>query len=219
MLDGGVLKIEFSLDSMCLDRCGFTHHCLLGRTMLSFFYELDCPQNHPQPLVLCPLSKASLMLHQLCLYQSLFFLLTFCRPPGSIIDSKGPFEARNDGPGRTTRHFFDDWPKPIPETDNGSNSVASATNLSISMPGNPVSDFSLKLGTGNGDEGSTQDGSSEREKPMSNWEMMWGANPVAPMGGPLAEALRSSMSTSSPTSVLHRLPRGGAVSEASYISY
>ncbi|KAL8505051.1 hypothetical protein ACS0TY_016309 [Phlomoides rotata] len=141
------------------------------------------------------------------------------RPPGSNIDSKGPFEAKNDGPGRTTRHFFDDWPKPFPETDNGANSVASSTNLSISTPGNPVSDFSLKLGTGNGDEGSTHDGSSERVKPMSNWETMWGANLVHPMGGPLAEALRSSMSTSSPTSVLHRLPRGGPASDASYISY
>lgn len=104
--------------------------------------------------------------------------------------------------------------------DNGASSVATPTNLSISMPGNPSSDFSLKLGTGNGDEASARDGSSEREKPMSNWETMWGTNhPVAPMGGPLAEALRSSMSTSSPTSVLHRLPRGVPVSEASYVSY
>ncbi|KAI3447490.1 hypothetical protein Pfo_004155 [Paulownia fortunei] len=141
------------------------------------------------------------------------------RPSDSIIETKGPFEAQNDGQpsGRTLRRFFDDWPKPLHESDNAANSVASATNLSISMPGNPSSDFSLKLGTGNGDEPSTQVVNSERDKPQLNWGMTWETNPVAPMGGPLAEALRSSTSSSSPTSVLHRLPRGPA-SEASYVT-
>lgn len=102
--------------------------------------------------------------------------------------------------------------------ENAAKSVASATNLSISMPGNPSSDFSLKLGTGNGEyRPSTQVVSGEREKPQLNWGRAWGTNPTALMGGPLAEALRSSISNSSPTSVLYRLPRG-LTSEASYVS-
>ncbi|KAF1881108.1 hypothetical protein Lal_00023141, partial [Lupinus albus] len=40
---------------------------------------------------------------------------------------------------------------------------------------------------------------------------------VTSMGGPLAGALRSSTSTSSPTSVLHQLPRSSA-SETSFIT-
>ncbi|KAI3471846.1 hypothetical protein Pfo_028499 [Paulownia fortunei] len=137
----------------------------------------------------------------------------------SIIETKCPFDAQNDGQtggGRTLGHFFDDWPRQLHETDNAANSVASPTNLSISMPGNPSSDFSLKLGTGNGDESRAQVASGERDRPQLNWGMTWEANRVAPMGGPLAEALRSSTSTSSPTSVLHRLPRISA-SEASYV--
>ncbi|KAH6798862.1 hypothetical protein C2S51_035346 [Perilla frutescens var. frutescens] len=117
-----------------------------------------------------------------------------------------PLHGSNDAPhpgGRTLRHFFDYEP------DN-------ATNLSISMPGNPSSDFSLKLATGSGDDGpSAQLEGSERDKPQLNWGMAWETNPVAPMGGPLAEVLRSSTSHSSPTSVLHRLPRAPP-SEASY---
>ncbi|KAK6139906.1 hypothetical protein DH2020_026351 [Rehmannia glutinosa] len=136
------------------------------------------------------------------------------RPLDSISETKCPFEAQNDGRsdgGRTLRHFFDDWPRLIHETDNA---ASSATNLSISMPGNPSSDFSLKLGTGNGDE---LGGEVERERPQMNWGMTWETNRTAPMGGPLAEALRSSMTTSSPTSVLHRLTRSSA-SETSYVS-
>ncbi|KAG8376679.1 hypothetical protein BUALT_Bualt09G0089000 [Buddleja alternifolia] len=137
------------------------------------------------------------------------------RPSDSIIETKYPFEAQNDGqPGenRTLRHFFDDWPRSLHGSDN------TATNLSISMPGNPSSDFSLKLGTGNVDE-STRDqvAGDGRDRPQLNWGATWGTNMVAPMGGPLAEALRSSTSTSSPTSVLYRLSRGSA-SEASYVS-
>ncbi|KAL0344767.1 UNVERIFIED_CONTAM: Growth-regulating factor 3 [Sesamum radiatum] len=80
------------------------------------------------------------------------------RPSDSITETKAPFEAQHNGQhsGQMLRRFFDDWPKPLDETETASNSVASATNLSISMPGNPSSDFSLKLGTGNGDEASAQ---------------------------------------------------------------
>ncbi|KAL0374926.1 UNVERIFIED_CONTAM: Growth-regulating factor 4 [Sesamum radiatum] len=118
-----------------------------------------------------------------------------CRPLDSIVETKSPFEAQNDGQGaggHTLRHFFDDWPKSLHETES-----VSATNLSISMPGNgnPSSDFSLKLGTGNGDESRVVSG--ERERPQLNWATAWETSRVAPMGGPLAEALRSSMSTSS----------------------
>lgn len=143
-----------------------------------------------------------------CFDVSPTFLL--CRATDSIIEAKES--------GRTLRHFFDDWPKPLQETDDAANAMASATNLSISIiPGNPTSDFSLKLGTGNEDEASGRVLNGERDKPqLINWGMSWGTNPTAPMGGPLAEALRSSTSSSSPTSVLHRLPRGLA-SEASYV--
>ncbi|CAK9168093.1 unnamed protein product [Ilex paraguariensis] len=134
-------------------------------------------------------------------------------------------EVSEDGKsnGGVLRHFFDDWPRSLNETDNAESngsSVASATNLSISIPGNPLSDFSLKLSTGtttNGDEAGPQEGNVGRERPHLNWAAAWGSNQVAPMGGPLAEALRSSTSNSSPTSVLHQLQRRSA-SEASYVS-
>ncbi|KAL0316126.1 UNVERIFIED_CONTAM: Growth-regulating factor 3 [Sesamum radiatum] len=139
--------------------------------------------------------------------------------PSDFTETKAPFEAHHNGQhsGQMLRRFIDDWPKPLDETETAANSVASATNLSISMPGNPSSDFSLKLGTGNGDEASAQVLSGERVKPQLNWSTAWGTNPTAPMGGPLAEALRSSIPNSSPTSVLHRLPRG-LTSEASYVN-
>ncbi|KAL8516870.1 hypothetical protein ACS0TY_015214 [Phlomoides rotata] len=134
------------------------------------------------------------------------------RPLDSINETKCTFESQNDGHtdgGRTLRRFFDDWPRSLHETDN-------ATSLSISTPG---SDFSLKLGTGNGNgNGDESKSSGERDRPQLNWGMgAWENNRVAPMGGPLAEALRSSVSTSSPTSVLHRLARSSA-SENSYVS-
>ncbi|CAA0829676.1 Growth-regulating factor 4 [Striga hermonthica] len=148
----------------------------------------------------------------------------------SIIETKGPFDPQPDGhsTGRTLRHFFDDWPKPLHESDNAS--TYSATNLSISMPENSSSDFSLTLGTtGIGDASSSQVNGGQRENNINNndskphqvmsWGMAWENIPVSAMGGPLAEALRLSAnnSSSSPTSVLHRLPRG-AVSEASYVT-
>lgn len=122
--------------------------------------------------------------------------------------AKGPFQ-NSDNDGHKTLRFFDDWPKSLHETNDGASSVASATNLSISMPENPSSDFSLKLGTGDGGE------TSERDKPPLNWGMTWGANPAS-MGGPLAEVLRSSTSSSSPTSVLHRNTRCAPPSDPSF---
>ncbi|XP_055809203.1 growth-regulating factor 3-like [Solanum dulcamara] len=120
-----------------------------------------------------------------------------------------PLEAQNDvSSGQILRHFFDDWPRQqLQEGDNA------ATSLSISIPGggsNPSSDFSLKLSTGNDYDSGAQVSNVERST--------WGtSHQVASMGGPLAEALRSSTTNSSPTSVLHQLARG-STSEASYIS-
>ncbi|CAI9760619.1 unnamed protein product [Fraxinus pennsylvanica] len=139
------------------------------------------------------------------------------RPSESMIETKGP-QNNGEPSGRTLRHFFDDWPRSLQETDNATSSMASATNLSISMgTGNPSSDFSLKLSTGDDvDDSQRRVINGERERLQLNWGAPWGTNQVAPMGGPLAEALRSSTSNSSPTSVLHQLPRGSG-SEASYV--
>ncbi|KAM5559558.1 growth-regulating factor 3 [Rosa sericea] len=113
------------------------------------------------------------------------------------------------------RPFFDDWPGQLQEPDNGrgnASSMNTATSLSISIRGNTSSDVSLKLSTGNGVEPG-----QESEQPQLNWPTGWGSNHMASMGGPLAEALRSSNSNSSPTSVLNQLPRG-SVCETSFIS-
>ncbi|KAK6244568.1 hypothetical protein QUC31_010977 [Theobroma cacao] len=132
-------------------------------------------------------------------------------------EHKGLFEAQNEvndrSDGHILRPFFDDWPRSQQDPDNTGTSaspMSSATCLSISMPGNSSSDVSLKLSTGNVDQLGPRD--SER-----NWAAGWATNQVASMGGPLAEALRSSTSNSSPTSVLHQLPRGSA-SETSYVN-
>ncbi|XP_052172087.1 growth-regulating factor 3-like [Diospyros lotus] len=155
------------------------------------------------------------------------------RPQESRTENKGLFETQNDvardgkSGDRVLRHFFDDWPRSLEEQEqdhaqsNGS-PVVSSTCLSMSTPGSarPTSDFSLKLSTGNGagDPGGLLDGSSERARIQLNWAASWGTSQVAPMGGPLAEALRSSStSNSSPTSVLHQLPRS-LTSETSYVS-
>ncbi|MBA0838157.1 hypothetical protein Goarm_010246 [Gossypium armourianum] len=102
---------------------------------------------------------------------------------------KGLFEAQNEvnnrSDGQMLRHFFDDRPRSLQQPDNHAGSpMSSATCLSISMPGNSSSDVSLKLSTGNGDQ--------------LNWATGWASNQVASMGGPLAEALRSSMSNPQP---------------------
>ncbi|KAG2285465.1 hypothetical protein Bca52824_045069 [Brassica carinata] len=123
-------------------------------------------------------------------------------------NNKRPYESHNgfgnntsDG-GHTLRHFFDDWPRS--EADNNNSSpMTSATCLSISMPGNSSSDVSLKLSTGNEEEARSN---GRDQQNMSSWWSGGGPhhNNNNHMGGPLAEALRSSSSTS-PTSVLHQL--------------
>lgn len=125
------------------------------------------------------------------------------------------------------RHFFDDWPRSLQESDNAENNVGSSTCLSISMPGNnntSSSDVSLKLSTGYGEEPCPRNENvgleNDNQQLQLNWAGGWNStnNQVASMGGPLAEAFRSSTSTSSsPTSVLHQLPRSSG-SETSYIS-
>ncbi|GMP84631.1 hypothetical protein CsSME_00038081 [Camellia sinensis var. sinensis] len=140
----------------------------------------------------------------------------------SRTENKGLFKAQNED-GKTgaqvLRHFFDDWPRSLQESNNDTTNASSSTCLSIWTPGNPSSDFSLKLATGNGDEpgGHHQQGNAERERPQLNWTGGWGSHQVAPMGGPLAEALRSSISNSSPTSVLHQL-QPSSTSETSYVT-
>lgn len=140
-----------------------------------------------------------------------------------LFESQSEVNNGNRSDGHILRHFFDDWPRSLQDSDNSSSNaspMSSSTCLSISIPGNPSSDVSLKLSTGHGDESSTHDrDTAERDPPqLGNWSTGWSPNQVASMGGPLAEALRSSMShSSSPTSVLHQVPRGLA-SEASYVS-
>lgn len=160
-----------------------------------------------------------------------FFVVSCSFVPRSSLGSKtenksGLFEAQHEvsadgkSDGHVLRHFFDDWPRSLQESDNaGSNSspMNSATCLSISMPGNSSSDVSLKLSTGIGEEPGSRDSNAESEQPQLNWASGWATNHVSSMGGPLAEALRSSTSNSSPTSVLHQLPRGSA-SETSFVS-
>ncbi|KAL8098034.1 hypothetical protein AgCh_030968 [Apium graveolens] len=86
------------------------------------------------------------------------------------------------------------------------NNDSPETSLSISVPGNPLSDFSLKLSTG---ASGGNHGPETNEQSHLQWGSStspWGLNQI---GGPLAEALRSaSTPKSSPTSVLHQL-RGG----------
>ncbi|XP_050230565.1 growth-regulating factor 3-like [Mercurialis annua] len=129
--------------------------------------------------------------------------------------------ANRSDDGHILRHFFDDWPRSLQESDSARRNASgmnSATRLSISTPGNSSSDVSLKLATGNGGSEAAGSRGNEREQSQVNWTGGWGTNQVSSsMGGPLAEALRSSTSTSSPTSVLYQLPRGSA-SEISYVS-
>ncbi|KAL2323125.1 hypothetical protein Fmac_027504 [Flemingia macrophylla] len=99
-------------------------------------------------------------------------------------------EGKSDGHG--LRHFFDDWPKPEKsESSDGRSNSGTCLSMGITS-----SDVSLKLSTGHGE----------------------GTCHLASVGGPLAEALRSStsISTSSPTSVLLQLPPNSAC-ETSFI--
>ncbi|PIA25219.1 hypothetical protein AQUCO_12200004v1 [Aquilegia coerulea] len=124
-------------------------------------------------------------------------------------------EGRSDG--QLLRQFFDDWPRLNQDTNGvGGNGGSSTTCLSISTPGHPSSDFSLKLSTGNGVKPEYPDGNGREERPL-DWGTGWSGHQVSSMGGPLAEALRSSTSNASPTSVLYELPRGTA-SDTSSVS-
>ncbi|KAL8152912.1 hypothetical protein V2J09_010672 [Rumex salicifolius] len=123
-----------------------------------------------------------------------------------------PFEPQSEDDkynGKVLRRFFDDWPRSNNTNDGGGGSGASrlspVTSLSISTPvANSSLDF-LKLSTGNGEEDVSRRGSN-----------LWGGeSQVATMGGPLAEALRSSTG-SSPTSVLNHIPR--SASDTSYVT-
>ncbi|CAL9174133.1 unnamed protein product, partial [Musa hybrid cultivar] len=128
--------------------------------------------------------------------------------------------------GYVLQRFFDEWPRSQQESDDGLNYTshpASTTHLSMSLPGNQSSDFSLKLSTGNNgekqrpEEGSSNGGEDGRVvRPSNNWSGWGHHGEEASMGGPLAEALRSAASTQSPTSVLHK--PNGSVSETSSIS-
>ncbi|WOL03474.1 growth-regulating factor 3 [Canna indica] len=123
--------------------------------------------------------------------------------------------------GYVLQRFLDEWPKSQQETNSSMNynHPSSTTHLSISIPGNHPSDFSLKLSTGNFDKARLQNNSDNDDgrmvQPGNNWSG-WAHHGEASMGGPLAEALRSSTSTHSPTSVLHKT--NGSVSETSSIS-
>jgi len=119
-----------------------------------------------------------------------------------LIGPPPPNEVGNRSDGHILWHFFDDWPRSVDESDNmnAGSSMNSLTCLSVSMPGNsPASDVSLKLSTGNNI-------AEEEPEPVpapiprgntSNWAAAgWGTKitnqVVTSMGGPLAEALRSS---------------------------
>lgn len=147
-----------------------------------------------------------------------FLIIFLCSSSDVKTENKSHNEVTSEGKsdGHILRHFFDDWPRSLQEPDNVGNSnnstspMNSATSLSISITGNSSSDVSLKLSTGDGEEPSPPEAHSDREQPQLGWAAGWASNPMASMGGPLAEALRSSNSNSSPTSVLHQLPRASA---------
>jgi len=97
-----------------------------------------------------------------------------------LSENHDPADGDGRSGGHVLRHFFDDWPRTLQEPEhgegNGSQNKNSGTYLSMSTPGITSSDVSLKLSTGHAED----------------------TCHVASMGGPLAEALRSSTSTSSP---------------------
>lgn len=129
----------------------------------------------------------------------------------------------NKAEGYVLQSFLDEWPKSQRENADSINytvhPASTTTHLSISAPGNQSSDFSLKLSTGN-PEKPGQDNKNGCEIQLlaqpSNKGTGWVSYGQASMGGPLAEALRSSASTHSPTSVLHS--SNGSISEISSIS-
>lgn len=144
--------------------------------------------------------------------------------PGASLDAlqlnQGSSKLNSDekSSNKVLMHFFDDWPR---SNNAETNDNLSSMCLSISNTANSTSDF-LRLSTGNGIELGERDGNGngneERQQGQLNWGTGWGANPAASMGmgGPLAEALQSS-THSSPTSVLHQLPRGSDA-DTSYVT-
>lgn len=180
-----------------------------------------------------------------CCHVCLFGLLLFGSSSGTNKNEKQDIVDDGEGGGSNghiLRHFFDDWPRSLQEPDNGESNngscINSATCLSISMPGNNTSnnnngnnglssEVSLKLSTGDDDDAEAEDPCprSGNVDPQQHLQLNWvgggwtnSANQVASMGGPLAEALRSSTSTSSPTSVLHQLPPRSSASDTSFVS-
>ncbi|KAJ1419513.1 WRC domain [Sesbania bispinosa] len=139
------------------------------------------------------------------------------RSSGIKNDSKSLFENKDhvDGDDRSNghilRHFFDDWPR---GESNAGRINSSVTCLSISTPS---SDVSLKLSTGYREEQCPRNENVEAQQQLQlNWAEGWrSATQLASMGGPLAEALRSSTPTSSQTSVLLQLPLSSASELAS----
>ncbi|XP_074311983.1 growth-regulating factor 3 [Silene latifolia] len=124
-------------------------------------------------------------------------------------DKKSLFDTQHDSASthaksnKVLMHFFDDWPRSLHDSDNpdsnGNNLSSTSLSISTPTPGNSTSDF-LKLSTGNGDDQGNRDGyaTADRDRGQISWTGAWAGNPVVSMGGPLAEALRSS-SNSSPT--------------------
>lgn len=149
------------------------------------------------------------------MFNAVRYLYPHCRSSESVSETKGLFrthnhEEDNKSGGRMLRHFFDDWPRTVQEQENPIDNASPGTSLSISVTGNSSSDISLKLSTGGNMNGTSPDeGHVKREPAHLNWVAPsgWGTNQ---MGGPLAEALRSSASTPSPTSVLHQLRGQGS---------
>ncbi|KAF7804327.1 growth-regulating factor 3 [Senna tora] len=145
---------------------------------------------------------------------------------GTKNQHKGLFGIQDDmcGDGRsdghTLRRFFDDWPRSVEESYNGESNASctnSTTCLSISEPGigSTSSDVSLKLFTGNGENPCSRNGNVGREQAQLNWGGGWNS---ANVGGPLAEVLRSSSSTSTPhTLVVRQMPRA-STSDSSFIT-
>ncbi|KAI3985109.1 hypothetical protein MKX01_027195 [Papaver californicum] len=137
-------------------------------------------------------------------------------------------DGRTDG--QVLRHFFDDWPKKSqhqPTIGSGNSADGrrtSSTCLSISIENGeehhnhpkPSSDFSLKLATGVvGEEDESGKGKCRDERSQV---MNWGGMSNSMGGGPLAEALRSSSNSSSPTSVLHPPPQVSGSESSSIIT-
>uniref|UniRef100_A0A7N1A4L1 Growth-regulating factor n=1 Tax=Kalanchoe fedtschenkoi TaxID=63787 RepID=A0A7N1A4L1_KALFE len=111
------------------------------------------------------------------------------RSPFELDRTESPHSGTSDC--RVLRRFFDDWPRPMAESGAGGTHIdlmGSSASLSMSTQENSASDVSLKLSTGSGSE----EASAERDRTQLNWMAQWGQHQAGPMGGPLAEALRSS---------------------------